>query len=317
MKTQPISVLNFNGMAKKLGNQKKIHPLFFLLPALILFLLLAMSLANLELLEGYQLPSAQIETGGSMGVGGVGDGTLWEYFLRGVMALAIILLPVYIVQAMLTPEGRKRIVVDLIIIGFAFFLLRAIENQMEQELVLEESSQEFAVNSPFDDISFAVDNAIELPAIPEEAPDWLSVVILFVLTALVVTLVLAALWWVRKMQKPKKDTLDLVADQAQQALVDIRKGNDLKSAILRSYAEMSHVVKEEMGISRQQTMTARDFEQHLIQKGLPAEPIQSLTRVFEKVRYGHDSAGNVEEIQAVKALTNIIEAVREKTGDTA
>lgn len=304
-------------MVKKLDNQKKLCPLFFLLPALLLFILLAMSLANLELLEGYQLPSAQPEMGGSFGSDLPGDGTLLEYFLRGVMALAIILLPVYIVQAMLTPGGRKRLVVDLIIIGFVFLLLRVIENQGGQERVMEETSQEFAVNSPFDDISFAIDNTMELPAIPEEAPDWLSAVIIIALAALVITLVLTALWWIRKKQKPKKDTLDLIADQAQQVLVDIRKGGDLKSAILRSYAEMNRVVKEEMGIARQRTMTACDFEQHLIQKGLPAEPIQSLTRIFEKVRYGHDPAGNVEEIQAVNALTNIIEAVQEKTGDTA
>ena len=252
-----------------------------------------------------------------MGVGGVGDGTLLEYFLRGVMALAIILLPVYIVQAMLSPEGRKRLVADLIIIGFVFLLLRVIENQEEQELVMEETSQEFAVNSPFDDISFAIDNTMELPTIPDEAPDWLSAVIIIALAALVITLVLTTLWWIRKKKKPKKDTLNLVADQAQQALVDIRKGGDLKSAILRSYAEMNRVVKEEMGIARQRTMTARDFEQHLIQKGLPAEPIQSLTRVFEKVRYGHSTTGEVEETQAVNALTNIIEAVQEQAGDTA
>ena len=303
-------------MVKNLDNQKKLRPLFFLLPALLLFLLLAMSLTNLELLEGYHLPSAQPETGGSLGSDLPGDGTLWEYFLRGVMALTIILLPVYIVQAMLTPEGRKRLVVDLIIIGFVFLLLRVLETREEQELVIEETSQEFAVNSPFDDISFAVDNTMELPAIPEEAPDWLSAVIIIALAALVITLVLTALWWIRKKQKPKKDTLNLVGDQAQQALVDIRKGGDLKSAILRSYAEMNRVVKEEMGIARQRTMTARDFEQHLIQKGLPAEPIQFLTHIFEKVRYGHDTAGKIEETQAVNALTNIIEAVQEKTEKT-
>lgn len=304
-------------MVKKINNRKKIRPLFFLLPALLLFLLLAMSLMNLELLEGYQLPSNQPETGGSFGAGLAGEGSLWEYFLRGVMALAIILLPVYIVQSMLTSEGRKRLVIDLFIIGFVFLLLRVAGNQEEQELIMEEASQEFAMNSPFEDISFATgNNAMELPEIPAEAPDWLSVVIILALAALIVTLVLAALWWIRKKQKPKKDTLDLVADQAQQALRDIREGGNLKSAILHSYVEMNRVVKEEMGISRQRSMTARDFEQHLTQKGLPAEPVQSLTRVFEQVRYGHDTPGKVEETQAVEALTSIIAAVQEKTGGT-
>ena len=55
-------------------------------------------------------------------------------------------------------------------------------------------------------------------------------------------------------------------------------------------------------------MTPREFEVYLTQNGMPREPVQQLTRLFELVRYGAVTAAPADEQHAVASLTAIVEA---------
>jgi hypothetical protein len=57
-------------------------------------------------------------------------------------------------------------------------------------------------------------------------------------------------------------------------------------------------------------MTPREFEDRLINRGLPGESIKTLTRLFEQVRYGSLNANPGEEDQAVACLTDIVNYCR-------
>ncbi len=117
-----------------------------------------------------------------------------------------------------------------------------------------------------------------------------------------------------KEQKPAESSLDQLAEEAQAAIENIQSGGDLQAAILRSYAEMNRLVKEELGFARNRAMTARDFEDYLDSKGLPAVPLRTLTRLFEQARYGSFAPGIEEETAAIACLTELIEAIQALKG---
>ena len=82
---------------------------------LVLMALLAMSLPALRLERGagLLLPFAPSPQGG---VGTLADRADWFIWLfRGLLAVAIVALPLYIVINLFSPEGRRRLLADLIL----------------------------------------------------------------------------------------------------------------------------------------------------------------------------------------------------------
>jgi hypothetical protein len=150
----------------------------------------------------------------------------------------------------------------------------------------------------------------ELPSPPDfvaNPPSWVvySVDILLLL----IPLTLAWLFWLRWQRNRRKGApLELLAEEAQQALARLQGGHNLKDTIMRCYAEMSQTLQKERGVERQQAMTPREFELHLAQSGLRDEHIRQLTRLFENVRYGAKTPGQREEQEAVACLQAIVQA---------
>ena len=58
-------------------------------------------------------------------------------------------------------------------------------------------------------------------------------------------------------------------------------------------------------------MTPAEFAHHLINAGMPAEPIDRLTRLFEKARYSPRSSHTNEAEEAANCLTEILYAMEE------
>jgi hypothetical protein len=138
-------------------------------------------------------------------------------------------------------------------------------------------------------------------------PDWVvySVDILLLL----IPLTLAWLFWLRwRSHRRKGAPLEMLAQEAQQALTRLQGGHNLKDTIMRCYAEMSQALQKERGLERQQAMTPREFEDYLAQSGLQDEHIRQLTRLFENVRYGSKTPGQREEQEAVACLQAIVQA---------
>ncbi len=98
---------------------------------------------------------------------------------------------------------------------------------------------------------------------------------------------------------------DLIAREAIAALQAIESGQDLKNVIIRSYMQMVRITKEEKGIERLDSETPREFERLLISHGMPIQPVQQLTRLFEKVRYGSKNPDLQDERAAIECLSAI------------
>ena len=285
--------------------------LISLIAAGILILLLAVSVGQIRLDEGYLIP---IQSEGADGVNGnasVGNGEIWTVILRGLMGLALVALPVYVIQSLFSKKGRQQLLANLIVIGLVFLLIRVVENQDDEELVVEAEPTGVESSEPLD-IDFVTIDGKPLPELPEEAPAWVNTLILILGGVVVVGLVAAIYVVIQRLRKKKvPDALDRVADQAQNALHKIRSGGDFNSAILSCYYEMNRIIREELKLTRQYTMTARDFETYLVNKGLPQRPINQLTALFERARYSNQSPDATQEDAAVEALTALIESVHQ------
>jgi hypothetical protein len=68
---------------------------------------------------------------------------------------------------------------------------------------------------------------------------------------------------------------------------------------------MCHTVNRRMGLQRERAMTPREFEQRLVDIGLPSQPVSQLTRLFEAVRYGSREPSQLDEKMAVNCLSEI------------
>jgi hypothetical protein len=108
----------------------------------------------------------------------------------------------------------------------------------------------------------------------------------------------------------RRQSLDQLANQAQQAVDALQSGKDLKDTVIRCYYQMSELLATERGIERGQTVTPREFEERLVKLGLPSEPVRTLTRIFEEVRYGSIPAGQKQEYMAVQSLVAIVQFCR-------
>jgi hypothetical protein len=96
----------------------------------------------------------------------------------------------------------------------------------------------------------------------------------------------------------------------------LRAGRDFKNAIIHCYLEMTKALQEERGIERNHDMTAREFQDWLELKGWPRAPVEKLTDLFEKVRYGQQHLGENDEKIALASLNEIVQFV-ERTKDEA
>jgi lysylphosphatidylglycerol synthetase-like protein (DUF2156 family) len=140
------------------------------------------------------------------------------------------------------------------------------------------------------------------------SPQWAVLLVALILAALTVGGLLGAARFFWRRSRVSSSPLEQLAQEAQEALVALEAGADMKDTVLRCYFEMSRVLDEQRGIRRPRAMTPREFERQLKDAGLPQPQIEQLTRLFEGVRYGARMADEQEERQAVACLTAIVEA---------
>jgi hypothetical protein len=69
---------------------------------------------------------------------------------------------------------------------------------------------------------------------------------------------------------------------------------------------MSDVIAKRQGLQRAHAMTPSEFATRLTRAGLPRDPIETLTGLFESVRYGKRPAGQMEINQAINSLKSIL-----------
>lgn len=130
-------------------------------------------------------------------------------------------------------------------------------------------------------------------------------VLLWVVGALLLLAALVLAWWIARPRRPMT-TLELIAEEAQRAWVALNSGGDLKAAIIHCYQQMSQLLAEAQGLTREEFMTTGEFETQLTRAGVPRVPVHQLTALFERVRYGCGQPTADDERTALQSLEAII-----------
>ena len=210
--------------------------------------------------------------------------------------LMIVLLPLAIIQFIISPTSRKRTIRTFMTLVLIYLLWYLVFRRGLRGLL--EGAQARGTVSPTQPGWLA---PVEFDSPP---PDWLVLAI----GAGLALLLIGAAWLLWRRLHPPISPLQQVAQEAQQAIVDLRTGGDVKDVVTRCYVEMSRALSVQRGIRRQADMTPREFEARLQKLGLPGEQVQQLTRLFEGVRYGAKSPGEREQNEAIACLTAIVQA---------
>jgi len=271
--------------------------------AVTAMLLLAVSLPGLNLLPGKPFSLEEALPYAPMASGASASGAILLIAMRVIMFLAWLLFPITLIYLIVSPDARKRFfkllmrvlpfVLAFILIAYAFRNLArpAQDNQPGGGL------QPPGASTPLPPSVF-----VPTP------PYWLVLAVSLILALLITVLVATLLWFLLRRGQPPDMTLADIATETQSALDTLQAGGDIKDTVMRCYCEMSQVLYKKRAIQRGKDMTPREFERLLTEKGLPGEPIQRLTRLFEEVRYGSKAAGNLEKHQAIQCLSAIVDA---------
>lgn len=217
------------------------------------------------------------------------------YLFLACLILAIIALA-------LVPEGRVRLVRFIIWVAMLYLLSQLIA---PAALVKKDQVAETEV------AGLAGEAEISPTATPQpgivsdfEPPDWLVTAAGVGLALLLVGGAAGIVWFIFWRSRPS--ALEQVSLEAQGAVEALQAGGDYQDIVLNCYARMGQVLLEQRGVSRESSMTPHEFERALSRLGFPSEPLQTLTHVFEEVRYGGIEPGENGRQMAVSSLNAII-----------
>lgn len=252
--------------------------------------------------KNFQLPAADSAIQGSSG-GGLAGGELIMALMRGVFALALLALPLFVVVSLFSRQGRQRLLYYLVIIGILFLVMNQVQNIPRAPRP-----------TPTPEV---VNGAVSLQpppeageALPEPPPAPSDALVTGVSIALVLAILAFLAWFGRRLLFHELPPLVQIANEADKARRDLASGGSVEDVVVRCYRQMSRAVAEAREIRRDKATTPREFEAVLAQSGLPAAPLQALTRLFEDVRYGGLTPGPAERQAAIASLEAIAAACR-------
>jgi hypothetical protein len=219
---------------------------------------------------------------------------------------------VVLIASLLSPEARRRLLKMFIrgsLTAWVFYYLIKKNPSLLNGLLnppLDLSNGKQALN-PAENIAPPVFQ-------PPQVSSWLS----FFIT-LGIVLILAALTWVTYLWwKRQNDLLNTpdpfakIAKVMRASLEELSAPGASPDAIIRCYENMSEAVSKRRGLERNYAMTAEEFAQKLKNAGLPNEPVNRLTRLFESARYSSHTSTQKDIDEAVLCLTTILRYCGEK-----
>lgn len=269
--------------------------------AIVALFFLSAGLAELKLLPGSPLP--QREGAEALYLTGSGSplvNPLGEMMITVLFIISQLLLPASIIYFILAPEARKRVLKSL---GFLLWL-PAIYLLLRARPEIFEPAESAIRDLPF------LDGNVPTAEFAASPPRWLTgaiTIVLAILIASAIVRIARSLW--HRGRRPTRP-LEKLAQEAQDAIEALQAGADLRNTVLQCYYEMSCALSEHRGLVRGEAMTSREFERYLREAGIPGEPVQRLTRLFEKVRYGDQALDQEKEEEAIAYLTFIVEACK-------
>jgi hypothetical protein len=284
-------------------SRAKQNALFLLLAAGTLTLLLAMTLPGVKLSAGQPFSIALLLPTSRFGSTSLAGGDFIMLVFRGITGLLVLLLPVIILYSLFTPDGRQRLLVLVVLVVLLLVLADFLEKLPEAERIKEPTVTADA-QPPYQEVEATLETLLsETPP-----PEFTLAVILVV--SILLTAAGGAVVWFFWQRKPPDFAFEKLADEARNAVESINAGGDFEEAIMRCYSEMSRVLTAEKGIIRPTSMTPREFEERLGDRGLPQASLNTLTRLFEQARYSRIPAAPQEQNLALACLADIIEACK-------
>ena len=284
--------------------------LVFILIAIGAILILEAGLSGLNIQPGNLLLLPWQKVQRPEGGASIPGGELVYNIFRAVYFICLLSFPIALIYVMLTPEGRKRLLKELLrIIPFVLIftlLARAIQRLAGGVLVGGEATSMNGIVPP--DAGYPGPEADFVPSAPNWAVWGISIGL-----AVLIVLVIAFVAWLIYRKRKKELPHQRLVEEAQNALDALEAGGDLKNVVIRCYFEMSKIVQTEGGLQRGYEVTPHEFQTRLLEKGLPREPVSQLTRLFEEVRYGTKTPGKLEEQRASSSLTAIIQFFKGKS----
>ncbi len=234
--------------------------------------------------------------------------------LRYMVLLFWLLLAVAVVISLIVPSLRRflftRIALLLVFLLVAGVLFDTLGPLVAGGGAGIGSSAE-APPAPPNDTPPAATGSRPLPA-AGAPPGWLSTLV----GALAAAGLAALAIWVARRRRPARaapDARELLADEAQQAIVALQRGADLRSTVLACYESMCRVLRQEQGLVVDTTMTAREFELLLAKAGVDDGAVHRLSRLFERVRYGRGAPDAAAAQEAEFCLQAVVAAHGSRT----
>jgi hypothetical protein len=211
-----------------------------------------------------------------------------------VITIFLALYIVALLAILITPEGRRRFLVFVVIIAAIILALNLMPPRepetVESTLPEQDPVPGILIEEPFEPTPIAA-----LLDQPPASVEWLVTLVGVILAAGLVALVVMIIVVINRRRR-MMSIEEGIAQHAQKALDEFDAGYDYHDVIIRCYAQMSRVLLEEKGVEREIGMTPHEFENALVRNHFPAEPVIELTRLFEEVRYGaiNQTEGRVE-----------------------
>ncbi len=153
-----------------------------------------------------------------------------------------------------------------------------------------------------------------------EPDDPSQINILFPILLIVVPVIFLVVnqFWKAYSKREETPSIKLqVRDTIDRTLNELYTGKDVRSTIIRCYAEMSYYL-EEKGVRERKFFTSREFRANALRK-LSIDPrlLYNLTRMFEEARYSTHPLGKYEKRKAIENLESLKKELDEdNTGDS-
>ncbi len=277
--------------------------------ALFALMLLTNAIGKMDFQPSQPIGGGQVDEGTTVQILDVGQllQTAAEVpFWKQLVFWAVLFLFLLFITSLLNPELRKQLIWAFIRVAtFALVLFYLMKKEPElfagffgQFTAL---GQDLALNPQTDIVPAPVFN-------PPQEVSWLS----FAVTLGLISLVVLVVWWANRVWvrfrelNDSREPLEEFAKIARSSLNELQSGRSYKNAIVECYDRMSDVIAKKQGLQRGHAMTPSEFATRLTRAGLPRDPVETLTRLFESVRYGKQPAGQMEINQAINSLKSIL-----------
>ena len=271
--------------------------------------LIALGVDSITFRPGFRVLVEEAETEtvatGTRDIEAVGEG--YRLIVRILVFLAIAV----IVVAMFIKPLRRSLIKSAILIGIMLLVLGLLNPRYpDQEPEAEETESA-------GDALPGVGNAARPEVDPDDViTDEVSPAVTFFVSLLVVGfagMLVVGVIRVARRGRPRPDIRELLADEAERTLTALASPSiSYPDAITECYAVMQRIVREAHGVARRPAVTPREFVDTVSAVGVPRDSVETLTELFEAVRYGERAPTGFAVTRAKSALNTIVAECRSR-----